>query len=114
HHRSCARPSQRRTKRQTHDKNDNLRGNMKKLLIIIAMAAALMGGCTNKEPASTGTGKKSLTITMIAKSTGNPVFQSARTGADAAAKDLAAKTGVEVKIDWGTPEGEERQVHGTR
>jgi ribose transport system substrate-binding protein len=47
--------------------------------------------------------KDSLKITMIAKSNENPVFQSAKVGAEAAAKDLTAKTGVKISIDWQTP-----------
>ena len=88
---------------------------MKRLLITSVLAAALIiAGCSNKETASTGPAKKALTITMIAKSTGNPVFLSARTGAEAAAKDLTAKTGVEVKIDWRTPDAEDGQVQANR
>ncbi len=51
---------------------------------------------------------------MIAKSSTNPVFLSARTGAEAAAKDLTAKTGVPVEIDWLTPPTEDGQVQAQR
>jgi len=40
---------------------------------------------------------------MVAKSSTNPVFLSARTGAEAAAKDLSQKYGISVVIDWRTP-----------
>lgn len=54
-------------------------------------------------------GKKSYTFGLIAKSQNNPVFQAARVGAEQAAKDLGAKNGVTVKIDWRTPNEEDAQ-----
>jgi len=62
-------------------------------------------------PAAAG---KSLKISMIAKSSTNPVFLSARTGAEAAAKDLSAKYGVKIDIDWRTPSTEDGQVQAQR
>jgi len=62
-------------------------------------------------PASSQAGLK---IAMIAKSSTNPVFLSARTGAEAAAKELTAKTGVPVEISWLTPPGEDGQVQAQR
>jgi ribose transport system substrate-binding protein len=53
--------------------------------------------------------KKTLKITMIAKSSTNPVFLSARKGAEDAAKELSAKTGVAISIDWQTPPQEDAQ-----
>lgn len=55
------------------------------------------------------TGKKTVVITMIAKSTTNPVFLAARTGAKQAADDLSAKYGIKVTIDWRTPTTESAQ-----
>src|SRR5690242_7100941 len=46
--------------------------------------------------------KDSYTITMIAKSSSNPVFQSAKEGAEAAAAELS-KSGPKITIDWQTP-----------
>ena len=43
---------------------------------------------------------------MIAKSSTNPVFLSARTGAEAAARSVG-QSGVTVKIDWLTPPNED-------
>jgi ribose transport system substrate-binding protein len=54
-------------------------------------------------------GKKNYTFGLIAKSQNNPVFQAARVGAEQAAKDLGAKNGVTVKIDWRTPNEEDAQ-----
>jgi ribose transport system substrate-binding protein len=46
---------------------------------------------------------------LVAKSQSNPVFQAARTGAEQAAKDLGAKDGVSIRIDWRTPNDEDAQ-----
>lgn len=54
-------------------------------------------------------GKKSYTIGLVAKSQGNPVFQAARVGAEQAAKDLGLKHGIQIKIDWRTPNEEDAQ-----
>ena len=54
-------------------------------------------------------GKKSLTFGLVAKSQSNPVFQAARTGAEQAAKDLGAKNGLSIRIDWRTPNDEDAQ-----
>ncbi|MFA6546512.1 MAG: substrate-binding domain-containing protein, partial [Limisphaerales bacterium] len=53
--------------------------------------------------------KKSYTFGLVAKSQGNPVFQAARIGAIDAAKELGAKHGVSIKIDWRTPNEEDAQ-----
>ncbi len=53
--------------------------------------------------------KKSYTIGLVAKSQGNPVFQAARVGAMDAAKELGAKHGISIKIDWRTPNEEDAQ-----
>jgi ribose transport system substrate-binding protein len=51
---------------------------------------------------------RTITITMVAKSEANPVFLSARLGAEAAAKDLSEKySRLDVKIDWRTPATED-------
>jgi ribose transport system substrate-binding protein len=54
-------------------------------------------------------GKNALTFGLVAKSQSNPVFQAARTGAEQAAKDLGAKDGVSIRIDWRTPNDEDAQ-----
>lgn len=56
----------------------------------------------------------SLKISMIAKSSTNPVFLSAQTGAEAAAKELSAKHGISITIDWRTPPTEDGQVQAQR
>jgi ribose transport system substrate-binding protein len=58
--------------------------------------------------------KKTIKIALIAKSSTNPVFLSARTGAEAAAKELSAKYGIDIVIDWRTPPTEDGQVQAQR
>src|SRR5437764_11959367 len=53
--------------------------------------------------------KKSYTIGLVAKSQSNPVFQAARVGAIDAARELGEKYGIEIKIDWRTPNEEDAQ-----
>jgi len=59
-------------------------------------------------------GKKTVKIALIAKSSTNPVFLSARTGAEVAAKELSAKYGIDIVIDWRTPPTEDGQVQAQR
>ena len=61
-------------------------------------------------PASKG----ALKIAMIAKSSTNPVFLSARTGAEAAAKELSQKHGIPIEVVWLTPPTEDGQVQAQR
>jgi ribose transport system substrate-binding protein len=58
--------------------------------------------------------KKTIKIGLIAKSSTNPVFLSARTGAEAAAKELSAKYNIDIVIDWRTPPAEDGQVQAQR
>ena len=51
---------------------------------------------------------------MIAKSETNPIFLSARKGAEAAAKELAQKHGVPIEIVWMTPADEDGQVQAQK
>ncbi len=53
--------------------------------------------------------QREVTIGIVAKSNNNPVFQAARTGAMDAARELGKQFGVEVKIDWRTPDAEDAQ-----
>jgi ribose transport system substrate-binding protein len=57
---------------------------------------------------------RGLKIAMIAKSSTNPVFLSARTGAEAAAKELSQKHGIPIEIAWLTPPAEDGQVQAQR
>ncbi len=73
-----------------------------------AMLAFAPAGEAAKAPAPAASGKE-ITIGLVAKSNNNPVFQAARTGAIDAARELGKKYGVEVKIDWRTPDNEDAQ-----
>jgi ribose transport system substrate-binding protein len=59
-------------------------------------------------------GKKKIKIALIAKSSTNPVFLAARTGAEAAAKELGPKDGVEIEVAWLTPPQEDGQIQAQR
>jgi ribose transport system substrate-binding protein len=75
-----------------------------KLIPLIAVSLALVfAGTANAQT------KKSYTFGLVAKSQSNPVFQAARVGAEDAAKELGAKYGVTIKIDWRTPNDEDAQ-----
>jgi len=54
-------------------------------------------------------GTKSYRFGLIAKSQGNAVFQVARVGAEDAARELGARHGVKIRIDWRTPNEEDAQ-----
>jgi ribose transport system substrate-binding protein len=53
-------------------------------------------------------------IAMIAKSSTNPIFLSARRGAENAARDLSAKVGAPIEVVWLTPPQEDGQVQAQR
>jgi ribose transport system substrate-binding protein len=56
-----------------------------------------------------------ITIAVIAKSSNNPVFLAARTGAEAAAKEISAQPGgPQVRVNWLTPPQEDGQVQAQR
>src|SRR6184192_2916391 len=55
-----------------------------------------------------------LRIAVIAKSSTNPVFLAARTGAEAAARELGAKNNIKIDVLWLTPPQEDAQVQAQR
>ena len=70
-------------------------------VVLCSFMAACGGGDkgATADKAAAGTsapGGRGLKIAMIAKSSTNPVFLSARTGAEAAAKELSQKNGVPI------------------
>jgi len=90
------------------------------LAMTVGATLACSGGAENKAAdtqtaaaAPKANGNK-FTIAMIAKSSTNPVFLAARTGAEAAAKEQSAKTGLDVQINWLTPPQEDGQVQAQR
>ncbi len=85
------------------------------MALAAAVGISLCGGCARKETSSdAGSKPKELKITMIAKSSTNPVFLSARVGAEDAAKKFSQQTGVKITIDWRTPPNEDGQVQAQR
>jgi ribose transport system substrate-binding protein len=99
-----------------------------RLMVVAAWAAAAALGalpaCKKEaavpppQPAGTGgapemTGKP-LRIAMIAKSSSNPAFLSARTGAEDRARELSAQIGAPIEIAWLTPAQEDGQVQAQR
>jgi len=69
----------------------------------LVVFASVLPWATSAQP------KKAYTIGLVAKSQNNPVFQAARVGANDAARDLGAKHGITIKIDWRTPNEEDAQ-----
>jgi ribose transport system substrate-binding protein len=85
--------------------------------LVLALAACNKekGAPATSTPAgSAAPGGGAIKIAMIAKSSTNPVFLSARTGAEAAAKDMSKTHGVPVEIVWLTPPAEDGQVQAQR
>ena len=72
------------------------------------------GDSTAAASGGAGGSRKAIKIAMIAKSSDNPVFLAARTGAEAAAKDLSAKGGVPIEVEWLTPPKEDGEVQAQR
>lgn len=75
---------------------------MKKLLLTLAAGLTVGAALASAAP-------RIITIGVVAKSQGNPVFQAARVGAQDAAKELSAKHGMDIRIDWRTPNEEDAQ-----
>jgi ribose transport system substrate-binding protein len=75
-------------------------------------ATSSTGGTPTTQPAGSSqpqAKKTSYRFALIAKCQNNPVFQAAKTGAEDAAKDLSAKLGLDIKVDWRTPNEEDAQ-----
>jgi ribose transport system substrate-binding protein len=83
-------------------------------LVICGLMFACGGGDKGAPAGSSAAGGRGLKIAMIAKSSTNPVFLSARTGAEAAAKELSQKHGIPIEIAWLTPPAEDGQVQAQR
>jgi ribose transport system substrate-binding protein len=80
-------------------------------VLTLGVAAVVASACSSPAPPA---GPRGLKIAVIAKSSTNPVFLSARTGAEAAAKEITAKTNVPIEIAWLTPPTEDGQVQAQR
>lgn len=81
------------------------------------LIAVTLAGCKSNDNAARRAAGKPLddiTIAMIGKSADNPVFQAARKGAEDAARDLSAKYGIHVRVDWETPSSEDADAQAKR
>src|SRR5205085_669772 len=96
---------------------------MKKGFVLALCLAAACSKAGDKPADSTRTaaggtaaaaGAKKLTIAVIGKSSNNPVFLAARTGAEAAAKELSAKENMAIDVAWLTPPQEDGEVQAQR
>lgn len=76
---------------------------------LLAAAFVIAGIAPAQEAA-----RKKIKIALIGKSSTNPVFLSARSGAEAAAKELSVKHNLQITIDWRTPPTEDGQVQAQR
>ncbi len=82
----------------------------------VALLGALLA-CKKDAPApapAAGGGGNRYKLALIAKSSTNPVFLAAREGAEAAARELKAKHGLEIEVAWLTPPQEDGQVQAQR
>jgi ribose transport system substrate-binding protein len=78
--------------------------------VIVMLLVGWLAGCRAEQPSgsvATSGRPTGLRIAMIAKSTTNPIFVSARKGAETAAKELGEKHGVPIEIVWMTPDHED-------
>jgi len=86
------------------------------VLTLLLLGAAM--GCRGNGNAGAGAAKakasNTFTIALIAKSSTNPVFLAARTGAEAAARDLSKTTGMNIRVAWLTPPEEDGQLQAQR
>jgi ribose transport system substrate-binding protein len=78
----------------------------------LALAGSALTACGGGETRARGGDK--LTIALIAKSSNNPVFLAARTGAEAAAKELSQKHNMRITVQWLTPPQEDGQAQAQR
>lgn len=86
-------------------------------VILAALGAALTAAaCGGQRDARSGQASAgdTITIAVIAKSSTNPVFLAARTGAEAAARELSTQHGITILISWLTPPAEDGQVQAQR
>ena len=74
---------------------------------LLQLAAGLLTAAALALPSRAA--EREITLGLVAKSQGNPVFQAARVGAEDAAKTLGKQLGLKIKIDWRTPNEEDAQ-----
>jgi ribose transport system substrate-binding protein len=85
------------------------------LACALAVLATVACGSKQDQGSAPATAQhQGLKIALIAKSSTNPVFLSARTGAEAAAKEQSQKLAIPIEIMWLTPPSEDGQVQAQR
>jgi ribose transport system substrate-binding protein len=97
------------------------RSVVRRAIVLVTFAAACSGskdnaagGAASGGSASAKAGGTVFRIAMIAKSSTNPVFLSARVGAEHAAAALSKDNNVQIRIDWLTPPSEDGEVQAQR
>jgi len=79
---------------------------VRKMLILCFFLVCINGSLVVAQQSAKKLTGKNVTIGMIGKSKSNPVFVAAYSGARVAAKEIGAKYGVQITIDWQTPQME--------
>ncbi len=84
--------------------------------LLLAGLAACKGETRDAKSAAgtPSSAKGRIVIAVIAKSSANPVFLAARTGAEAAAKEISAKRNLDVEVAWLTPPEENAEMQAQR
>jgi ribose transport system substrate-binding protein len=84
---------------------------------VATLAVLLFAGCgqkrsdlTSEKTSESKTAEPEYVFALVAKSQANPVFESARIGAEDAAVEIGKQLGVKIKILWRTPNQEDAQV----
>jgi ribose transport system substrate-binding protein len=77
-------------------------------------SSSASGASPSAAPTAPAAATKPIRIAMIAKSSTNPIFLSARRGAETAAKDLSGKLGIPIELIWLTPPQEDGQIQAQR
>jgi ribose transport system substrate-binding protein len=75
-------------------------------LVLIIFSVVLTSSMMFAQAGNNKMTGRSITIGFIGKSKSNPVFIAAYSGARVAAKEIGAKNGMQITIDWQTPQNE--------
>src|SRR5208282_3551215 len=84
--------------------------------LAVSALALMTTGCRKPETPSVASGQQNTkaasaeyVFALIAKNQGDPVFESARVGAEDAARAIGDKLGVKIKVLWQTPNEQDTQ-----
>jgi ribose transport system substrate-binding protein len=80
---------------------------MKNRIVLLLCLVLMNSELILAQAANSDSQRRKITIVMIGKSSTNPVFIAAYSGASIAAKELGAKYKVDIAIDWQTPKVED-------